>query len=211
MLKKPLVRVAARDSNLSRAQVKEIEELYPFLEFQKTFVRTWGDLDKKQSLRTMDKTDFFTREVDALVLNGACDLAVHSAKDLPDPLPKGLKIIAITEGVDSSDSLVIDGPLENGMVIATSSIRREENVSRLNPHVKFVDIRGSIEERLEKWKRKEVDGVVIAEAALIRLELTHLPRIKLPGQTHPMQGKLALVTLATCNELWKANDQQKSE
>ncbi len=208
MLKKQLVRVAARSSKLSRAQVKEVEELYPFLIFKTIFIETRGDLDKKQSLRTMDKTDFFTKEVDELVLNGICDLAIHSAKDLPDPIPEGLKVVAITKGVDSSDSLVIKGELKKGMVIGTSSKRREENVLLLNPNVTFVDIRGTIEERLKMWEQGKIDAVVLAEAALIRLGLTHLSRIKLPGEVAPLQGRLALVASTVTNEFWNANHQE---
>ena len=62
-------------------------------------------------------------------------------------------------------------------------------VRKLYPDCQFIDIRGTIQERL----KKDVDGVVIAEAALIRLKLTHLKRIFLPGETAPMQGKLAIV------------------
>lgn len=193
MSKKPLVRVAARGSKLSRAQVEEVAALYPSFLFEVTYVETHGDKDRQSSLRTMDKSDFFTREVDELVLKGMCDLSVHSAKDLPEHIPDGLEVVEITQGVDTSDSLVIEGELKAGMVIATSTERREKSVLMLCSDIEFVEVRGSVEERLEVWRRGEIDGVVIAEAALIRLGLTHLPRITLPGEVAKMQGKLALV------------------
>ncbi len=193
MLKKQLVRVAARGSKLSRAQVEEIKALYPSFLFETTYVESRGDQDLKTALRTMEKTDFFTREVDALVLEGMCDLSVHSAKDLPETLPEGLEVVEITEGVDRSDSLVIEGELKPGMVVATSTKRREENVHRLCGDVTFVAIRGTVEERVAKWERGEFDALVVAEAAIIRLGLTHLPRITLPGEVAPLQGQLALV------------------
>ncbi|MCH9609360.1 MAG: Porphobilinogen deaminase [Chlamydiales bacterium] len=193
MLKKRSVSVAARDSKLSCMQVKEVEALYPMFSFEKRLVKTRGDHDQKTSLREMDKTDFFTREIDQMLLKRECDLAIHSAKDLPDPLPDGLEVLVLTEGVDSSDSLVVRGELKKGMVIATSSQRREEAVKMLCPSVNFVDIRGTIEMRLAKWERGEVDGVVLAEAALIRLGLTHLPRVTLPGPVAKHQGRLAIV------------------
>lgn len=122
-----------------------------------------------------------------MLLAGHIDAAVHSAKDLPDPLPKGLKLAALSIGVDPRDSLVIKR--EPVRLAATSSKRREEAVRQLFPHCTFIDVRGTIQERLQK----DVDGVVIAEAALIRLQLTHLRRIFLPGPSAPLQGKLAII------------------
>lgn len=178
--------IGARSSPLSRAQVAEIIQEFN-LSCQIIWVDTTGDLDKTTSLRSLEKTDFFTRELDQLLLQGQIDLAIHSAKDLPDPLPKGLKLAALSKGVDPRDSLVIKR--EPLCVVATSSQRREEAVKQLYPNCQFVDVRGTIHERLGK----DVDGVVIAEAALIRLGLTHLKRVYLPGETAPLQGKLAIV------------------
>lgn len=151
-----------------------------------------GDLDKLTSLRTLEKTDFFTRELDALLLAGAADIAIHSAKDLPDPLPPGLEVIALTACIDPRDSLVFKAPLKKNPLVATSSKRREEAVLELLGEARFCDIRGTIAERLEALG-KEVDAVVIAEAALIRLNLTHLSRFYLPGETAAGQGQLAIV------------------
>lgn len=178
--------VGARSSPLSRAQVEEIKREFG-LDFNVVWVTTTGDRDKTTSLRGLEKTDFFTRELDQMLLSGQIDAAIHSAKDLPDPLPEGLTIAALSKGVDPRDSLVIKK--EPVRVVATSSQRREEAVRLLYPDCKFIDIRGTIEERLNK----DVDGVVIAEAALIRLKLTHLKRLFLMGPTAPMQGKLAIV------------------
>lgn len=180
------LKIGARSSPLSKAQVEEIQKELG-LDFEVVWVQTTGDLDRKTSLRDLDKTDFFTRELDALVLSGAIDAAVHSAKDLPEPIPNGLKVDYVSAGVDSRDSLIIKK--EPLTLVATSSVRREEAVRSLYPNCQFVDVRGTIQERLEK----DVDGVVIAEAAIIRLKLTHLKRVFLPGNTAPMQGKLAIV------------------
>ena len=122
-------------------------------------------------------------------------MAVHSAKDLPDPIPTGLSIAALTPGLDPRDSLVMSAhpmPTKEPL-IATSSKRREENVRLMYPSALFVDLRGTIHERLNVLTRGEADGVVIAEAALIRLELTHLPRVFLLGETSLGQGKLAIL------------------
>lgn len=191
--------VGARDSPLSKKQVEEVylelKQFHPQITFHPLYVKTVGDLDKKRSLRSLDKTDFFTRELDQMVLEKKVRIAIHSAKDLPEPLPKGLVIAALTKGVASFDSLVLreNEQLPHNGVVATSSERREESVRQLYPAARFVDIRGNIQERLEKLHQRTVDGVVIAEAALIRLELTHLTRIRLPGETAPLQGRLAVV------------------
>ncbi len=192
------ISVSARSSPLSRAQVQEIlqeiQVFYPNIYFQVTFVKTKGDLDKKTSLRTLEKTDFFTREVDERVIFGKSRIAIHSAKDLPEPLAKSLKVIALTKGVDSSDSLVLreNETLFEGALVATSSERREKAVKKMGNFI-FEDLRGTIQERLTLLFDHKVDAVVIAEAALIRLKLTHLNRVKIPGKTVPLQGKLAVV------------------
>jgi hydroxymethylbilane synthase len=188
--------VGARSSPLSRAQVEEIsQELKCSCQFEPIWIETTGDLDKKTSLRSLEKTDFFTKEIDALLLAGKIRIAIHSAKDLPDPLPKGLALIALTKGLDPRDSIVfrLGETLEMAKTIATSSVRREEMVYSLRPSVKFVDIRGTIQERLSALEKGIVDGVIIAEAALIRLQLTRLNRLILPGETAQNQGRLAIV------------------
>jgi len=201
------IKVGARDSPLSRVQVQEIgnecQEHHPHTVLVPTFVRTYGDLDRHTSLRTLDKTDFFTREIDQMVLQQQVRLGIHSAKDLPHPLPQGLRCVALTPGIDPSDALVLrqQAPLLPGSVVATSSLHREQAVSALYPGIHFVDLRGTIGERLQKLEMGEVDGVVIAEAALIRLHLTHLPRVRLPGPTTPLQGRLAVLAAESDEEM----------
>lgn len=194
--------VGARPSPLSRAQVKEVLEelrqIHPQIYFDIHYIVTIGDRDQKTSLRTLNRTDFFTRDIDAWVLEKRGRLGIHSAKDLPVPLTKGLSIFCLTRGVDPSDSLVFrpQDTLKNlpfGARIATSSIRREEAVRQIRPDLRFFDLRGTIEQRLAKLETGEADGIVVAEAALIRLGLTHLNRITLPGPTAVGQGQLAVV------------------
>ncbi len=193
-LKPPSIKIGARDSLLSR---KQVEEVFSELDsaYDPVWFKTQGDLDKKQSLRTLNKTNFFTKELDEALLKGVVDVTIHSAKDLPDPLPEGLEVIALTKGVDPSDALVLrEGEsLCKGMVIGTSCLRREQIVATLQEGLHFVDIRGTIPERLDMLYKKKVDGVVIAEAALIRLDLLHLNRIALPGETAALQGRLAVL------------------
>lgn len=213
--------VGARKSPLSQAQVQEVltelRQKNIRVSFQPEFVETIGDKDQKTSLRSIGKTDFFTREVDEMLLKGQCRIAIHSAKDLPDPLPSGLCVAALTQGQDPADSLVLRPgeslfSLPVGAIVATSSERREAAVRRLFSYLNFVDLRGTIAQRLAKLDTREVDAVVVAEAALIRLGLTHLNRIVLSGETAPYQGQLAVVVReedAAMQKLFSAIDVRK--
>ncbi len=196
------IEVAGRESPLSKAQIEEVfQELLQFhknIIFENTFLKTTGDIDLTTSLKDLDKTDFFTKEIDELLLNKKCRIAIHSAKDLPKIIPEGLALIALTKGLDPSDSLVLKegvtiDSLKNKAVIGTSSVKREEALKNLRPDFTFKDIRGQIMARLELLQNSAVDGVIIAEAALIRLKLEHLNRVKLNYETTPLQGRLAIV------------------
>lgn len=196
--------VGARGSKLAQAQVwevhRELIQYHPNIEFNPHWITTTGDEDKKTSLRDLDKTDFFTREIDQMQLQGRFRISIHSAKDLPEPLAPGLKIVALTKGVDPSDVLVYNKLPENA-VIGTSSYRREQNLLQWRSDLRCVDIRGTIQERLTLLDAGELDGVVMAEAALIRLGLTHRKRIVLEGETAPLQGKLAVIALESDHEM----------
>ncbi len=195
------IRVCARDSLLSKKQVREISGLlspfYPDLRFSEDYIKTTGDKDRKTSLKTLGKTNFFTKEIDEKLLLNEADIGIHSAKDLPDPYECNIEIIAITEGLTPADALVFRegyslSSLPFGAKIAASSDRREKAIRELRNDFVFTDIRGTIEERLEILFSGQADGIVIAEAALIRLQLTHLSRLILPGKTVEGQGKLAV-------------------
>lgn len=205
-----VIHVLARRSPLSQVQVTEIEkelhQHFPMLCCQALWIDTPGDRDQETSIRPLERTDFFTKDIDEALLQGQGRVAVHSAKDLPDPLAEGLYLAALTEGVDASDSLVLPAgrsleSLPTGAKIGTSSERREDSVRLLRDDVSFVDIRGNIGQRLAMMDRGELHGVVVAEAALIRLGLTQRNRITLPGPTVPGQGQLAVVVRENDQEM----------
>lgn len=191
----------ARSSPLSRAQVEEIRMLLlkhrPELVFSVQWFETQGDLDQVTPLTQMDKTDFFTREIDLAVLEGKCRFGIHSAKDLPEPLHDQLEIVACTKGVDPSDVLVFRPGMDWEALpfqakIGTSSLRREKNILSLRSDLRCLEIRGSIEKRLAQLDAGKFDAVIMAKAALIRLQLER-EEMLLPGEVSPMQGRLALV------------------
>lgn len=203
------IKVGARSSCLSRAQVQEVLQevlqFYPNIYFEPIWIETTGDKDRR-SLRDLDKTDFFTKEIDQLLLQKNCDIAIHSAKDLPEPLPFGLTLAALTKGVNSSDVLVMRDQetidtLKKGARIGTSSIRREEAILKLRSDFICADIRGTIDQRLALLDQSHVDGLVMAEAALIRLGWTHRNRIFLPGPVAALQGRLAVIVRTDDDEM----------
>ncbi|MBS0615686.1 MAG: hydroxymethylbilane synthase [Verrucomicrobia bacterium] len=191
------ITVGGRGSRLSQAQVWEVQgELskHHLVEFEPYWITTTGDKDLTTSLRSLEKTDFFTREIDELQLQGQFRISIHSAKDLPEPLRPGLTIVALTQGVDSSDSLLFNiDPLPYGAIIGTSSQRREENLRQWRSDLRCVDVRGNIDQRIALVDEGKLDGLVIAEAALIRLGLTHRRRMKIDGAIAQNQGRLAVI------------------
>lgn len=205
------ISVAARDSPLSRAQVDEVllelRQYHPKIQFSVKWMKTTGDLDQISSLLDKEKTDFFTKEVDEAVLSGECQIAIHSAKDLPEVISPHLTVIAYTKGVDSSDVLVFRKgeslhSLPPYSKVGTSSLRRQENLAALRWDLYSVDIRGTIDKRLSLLDEGKVDALIMAKAALIRLKITRDCQI-LPGPISPMQGRLAIVAKKEDQEMKK--------
>jgi hydroxymethylbilane synthase len=149
-----------------------LSEASPAIEIETVVVSTVGDRDKKTSLQELGGQGVFVTDVQSAVLSGEADIAVHSAKDLPAKTSPGLTLASVPERADPRDALVGSfwGDLPKGATIATGSIRRRSHLSHLRPDLKFQDLRGNIETRL--LRIDEVDAVVIAKAALDRLDLT---------------------------------------
>ena len=170
------LRIATRGSRLALRQTQRVAELLseasPAIEIETVVVSTVGDRDKKTSLQELGGQGVFVTDVQSAVLSGEADIAVHSAKDLPAKTSPGLTLASVPERADPRDALVGSfwGDLPKGATIATGSIRRRSHLSHLRPDLKFQDLRGNIETRL--LRIDEVDAVVIAKAALDRLDLT---------------------------------------
>ncbi|ANH78187.1 hydroxymethylbilane synthase [Candidatus Chlamydia sanziniae] len=204
------VHIASRSSNLAKMQVYEclmlLRAWYPKLRFHLHTVKTEGDRDKKTSLRCVENTHFFTGDVDALVHKGICHFAVHSAKDLPRPSP--LPIVALTRCLHPADLLIYGRHYHVHSLphvlhrIGSSSIRRTEILKQHFPQAHIMDIRGTIEERLQQLKHGRYDAIVLAKAASLRLHLHRFHSIELPPPYHPLQGSLAITAL-TFLDSWK--------
>jgi hydroxymethylbilane synthase len=142
------------------------------VEVELVAVSTEGDRRRDVSLAELGGKGVFVKEVQAAVLDGRADLAVHSAKDLPAVTVEGLVIGAVPDRADPRDALsgAALGALPDGATVATGSKRRAVQLSDARPDLRIVDLRGNIDTRLAKVG--EVDAVVVAVAALQRLDRT---------------------------------------
>src|SRR4051794_13345872 len=115
----------------------------------------------------------FVKEVQAAVLDGRADFAVHSAKDLPSTPTPGLVIAAVPTRADPRDALVGTrlADLAAGARVATGSVRRRAQLASVRPDLTFEGLRGNVPTRIERAGRDGVDAVVVAAAALDRLGL----------------------------------------
>jgi uroporphyrinogen III methyltransferase/synthase len=201
-----IIRVISRRSPLALLQVKELFALYPELDYEVEEVSSYGDRHKDISLMSGIAADFFTRELDEAIAEGRADVAVHSAKDLPYPLPAGQTVYCLTQAADKSDSLVSRGhltlaQLPAGSRIGTSSAMRRQELLQLRQDIEVVSIRGTIEERIAQVDNGQIDALIVATCALQRLGLAHRSAERLPFATHPLQGNLAVTGRADRPEL----------
>ncbi len=164
-------------------------------------VSTAGDRDKTTPLHEIGGKGVFVKEVQAAVLDGRADIAVHSAKDLPAVTPEGLTIVAVPARADVRDALVGStlADLAPGMVVGTGSIRRRVQLEERVRDIDVVELRGNIDTRLAKVG--ELDAIVMAAAALDRLERTPdvVDRLD-PDTMIPQVGQGALAIECRAND-----------
>ncbi len=171
------ITVGSRGSRLALIQAKsvvtQLASLRPDTEFVITRITTRGDRQKNVPLQRISGDGVFVKEVQEALLEGRIDLAVHSLKDMPVLTPPRLLLAAVTERLDSRDALVTRGvklyELPSGSIIGTGSPRRAAQLLAYRDDLKVKGIRGNIDTRLRKVSTGEVDGIIMAAAALIRL------------------------------------------
>ncbi len=190
--------VISRKSPLALIQVAEVFDRVPKWKYELTALPSFGDKHLEISLLDGPPDDLFTRELDDVLIQNHADLAVHSAKDLPYPLRKGLEVIALLKADDQTDSLVSKNKrklseLPSGSKVGTSSSIRRKELLALRPDLNIVSIRGTIEERVAQVDNGSIDALIVASCALKRLHLENRAAEVLPFQTHPLQGNLAIV------------------
>ena len=192
------IRVIARGSRLSRLQVEEVFKNFPELAYEIKYLESYGDKNQQISLLNGEApADIFTRELDDAIRQGDADIAIHSAKDLPYPLPEDIEVIALFPAFDTTDSLVSRdhkklAELPAGSIIGTSSPLRKKSLNELRPDLTIKGIRGCIEERVQQVKDVKYDAAIVATCALKRLGMEDEIAEVLPFPTHPLQGFLAI-------------------
>ncbi len=194
--------IGSRGSQLALWQANHIKARLEArgIETRIEIIRTTGDRITDAPLHKVGGKGLFTKEIEEALLDKRVDLAVHSMKDLPTELPKGLTLAAIPEREDPRDAIV-GGKLRDlkfGAKVGTSSLRRIAQLRRIRPDLDIQSIRGNVDTRLNKVEKGEYDAIVLAAAGLRRLGWdkaiaeTFRPDIMCPAVA---QGALAIETL----------------
>ena len=198
------LRVGTRGSKLSLRQTQLVIDALrahdPDLAVETVIIQSAGDRAPDAPLERLQGIGFFAKDLEAAVADGRCDVAVHSAKDLPTTLDPRLCLGAVPAREDPRDGLVSRGgaplaALPLGARVATSSLRRAAQLRARRPDLRIVSIRGNIDTRLAKLERGDADALCIAAAGLIRMGWEDrvsewlAPEVMLPA---PAQGALAV-------------------
>lgn len=174
--------LATRKSPLALAQTEMVAaHLRNQLGVETELLRivTTGDKQTEWSLEKRGGKGLFTSELEAALLRGEADVAVHSTKDLPGDMPAGLAIGGYMPRVDTRDVLVLRVGIDEPKLIATGSPRRRAQVQAIFPNVAFTEIRGNVDTRLRKIGEQHVaDGTILAAAGMKRLGIDSWPGVE---------------------------------
>ena len=199
--------VGSRGSRLALVQIEsviaKIREANPHLEVSLRKIVTAGDRDRHTKLDRIGVA-VFVKELEEALLDGRIDLAVHSLKDVPTEVPQGLSLLAVAERLDPRDALVAKSKLNAltpGSRIGTGSLRRAVQLAQFRPDLEVCSIRGNVDTRLRKASSGEVDGVIVAAAAMLRLDWEEKITEYLPLEHFlPAAGQGALVVEARLDD-----------
>lgn len=209
------MRIGTRSSDLALWQARHVQRLLADRAGFATELYTLesrGDRILDRSLAELGGVGAFTGELEAALLAGEVDIAVHSHKDLPTSSPDGLVVAAVPERGPVRDYLIVRPeahepgaaglPLKPGAVLGTGSLRRRCQALALRPDLEVLDLRGNVPTRLAKLARTHpdhwtYDAIILAEAGLVRLELDVAPLLTIPLDPEvmlpaPAQGALAV-------------------
>lgn len=175
------LRIATRKSRLALWQASfvksELERRHEGLAVELVGMTTEGDRRLDARLSAVGGKGLFIKELEAALVRGDADLAVHSMKDLPAALEPGFALAAIGFREDARDAwLSPHGAFDSigaGAVVGSSSLRRQTQLLAARPDLNVVPLRGNVDTRLGKLDRGEVDAIVLAVAGLARLGWTH--------------------------------------
>lgn len=194
------IRIGTRDSALAIWQATYVQKKLQLLGVKSSLVplTSEGDQNLVKPLYEMGIVGVFTKVLDSALLNDVIDIAVHSMKDVPTQLPKGIVQAAVLEREDAQDILVYKNKsidYSKPLTIATSSLRRKAQWLHKYPNHRIEVLRGNVNTRLQKLQDNRWDGAIFAKAGLHRLGLIPEKSIDLPWMTPaPAQGALMVVT-----------------
>lgn len=218
---KQAIRIGTRESQLAVWQAMQVKELLATqgIQAELVYIKSEGDIDLQTPLYEMGVQGIFTRSLDIALLNNRIDIAVHSMKDVPTQLPKGIVPAAALKRASWKDLLVYKGDLaslapdlglSNGtwltaqagegdfaqsrLTIATSSIRRKAQWLHRYPQHQLDNLRGNVNTRMAKVADSHWSGAIFAAAGLERINLRPENSIELDWMLPaPAQGAIMVV------------------
>jgi hydroxymethylbilane synthase len=202
----PWLKIGTRGSPLALAQAHETRRRLslvhgvPEEHIEIVVIKTSGDMIQDRPLSEVGGKGLFTKELDVAQLDGAIDIAVHSAKDLPTVLPDGLVVAGYLPREDVRDAFIGGAAatlmeLPQGARVGSASLRRQAMIRRLRPDLQVELLRGNVQTRLRKVESGEFAATLLALAGLKRLGLADKATSILPLDTFPPacgQGAIAI-------------------
>ena len=176
----PILRIATRKSPLALWQAHFVRDAlmaaHPGLSVEIIGMTTRGDKILDTPLAKIGGKGLFVKELEVALLEGRADIAVHSMKDVPMALPPGLALPIICKREDPRDAFVSNryqsiAELPAGARVGTSSMRRQCQLMEAYPQLQLLDLRGNVNTRLGRLDNDEYDGIILATAGLLRLEM----------------------------------------
>ncbi len=195
------IRIGTRDSELALWQAHKVQGALEEIGYRTELVavKSTGDLVLDKPLYELGITGIFTKTLDIAMLQGTVDIAVHSMKDVPTALPKGIVEAAVLERANTKDLLVHKGLnfLESATgLIATGSLRRKAQWLHRYPTHQTTDLRGNVNTRMQKLEESTWDGAIFAAAGLERINLKPEQAIELDWMIPaPAQGAMLVVAM----------------
>jgi hydroxymethylbilane synthase len=197
-----IIRIGTRDSELALWQAKIVQSQLEHLGHKTKLVpvKSTGDLVLDKPLYELGITGIFTRTLDIAMLNNDIDIAVHSLKDVPTLLPKGIVQAAVLKRGNVNDTLVFKDNEEflgsKDAVIATGSLRRRAQWLNRFPTHTITDLRGNVNSRLEKLENSDWNGAIFAAAGIGRIGIRPEDAINLDWMIPaPAQGAIMITAL----------------
>ncbi|MGN1097859.1 MAG: hydroxymethylbilane synthase [Clostridia bacterium] len=171
-----LIKIGSRKSPMAVRQTEivaeKLKKAFPEDEFEIVKMSAEGDRNQHKPLNSFAGKGVFVKVLEAALLSGEIDMAVHSAKDMPTELTSGLRIGAVLKRDYPQDVLVSrSSSLPHKPIIGTGSLRREYQLRELFPEAAITPIRGNVNTRIEKLKSGECDAIMLAAAGIYRMNI----------------------------------------